>query len=86
MAVATGDPAAVLQGEIYGVDAAQLAELDRFEGVPRLYERQHHQLSDGRHVWVYVGRSHQVRHVQRITSWPPASDHLRPAPGPAARR
>jgi gamma-glutamylcyclotransferase (GGCT)/AIG2-like uncharacterized protein YtfP len=86
MAVATDDPAAVLQGEIYGVDAAQLAELDRFEGVPRLYARQRHQLSDGRCVWVYVGCSQQVRHVQRITSWPPASDHTRPAPGPAPRR
>ncbi len=86
MAVATDDPAAVLQGEVYGIDAAQLAGLDRFEGVPRLYQRERHQLSDGRHVWVYVGRSQQVRHVPRITSWPPASDHPRPAPGPAARR
>ena len=86
MAVATDDPAAMLQGEVYGVDAVQLADLDRFEGVPRLYERQRHQLSDGRAVWVYVGRSQQVRHVRRITSWPPASDQPQPAPGPAARR
>jgi hypothetical protein len=33
-----------------------------------------------------LGRARQVRHVQRITSWPPASDHPRPAPEPAARR
>ena len=86
MAVATDDPAAVLQGEVYGVNAAQLAELDRFEGVPRLYQRQRHQLSDGRAVWVYVGRPRQVRHVRRISCWPPASDHPRPAPGLTARR
>jgi gamma-glutamylcyclotransferase (GGCT)/AIG2-like uncharacterized protein YtfP len=86
MAVATDDPAAVLQGEVYGVNAAQLAQLDRFEGVPRLYQRQRHQLSDGRAVWVYVGRPRQVRHVRRISCWPPASDQPRPAPGPAARR
>ena len=67
MAVPAG-PEASLQGEIYRVDAAQLARLDRFEGVPRLYERQRWQLSDGRAVWVYVGRARQVRHVRRITS------------------
>ena len=67
MAVPAG-PEASLQGEIYRVDAAQLARLDRFEGAPRLYERQRWQLSDGRAVWVYVGRAWQVRHVRRITS------------------
>ena len=68
MAVATGDPAARLQGEVYRVDAEQLARLDRFEGAPRLYERQRWRLLDGRAVWVYVGRPRQVRHVRRITS------------------
>ena len=94
MAVASDDPAAVLQGEVYGVDGAQLAELDRFEGVPRLYERQRHQLRDGRSVWVYVGRLRQVRHVRLIVSghWsgpltaPPTSGRRGPEPGPAARR
>lgn len=86
MAVTTDDPAAVLPGEIYRVDATQLAALDRFEGVPRLYERQGHRLSDGLRVWVYVGRSHQVRHVDRISSWPPASDHPQPATGQEAKR
>ena len=94
MAVASTDPAAVLQGEVYGVDAGLLAELDRFEGVPRLYERQGHQLDDGRAVWVYVGQSHQVRHVQRIRcgNWSgpwltgrPASDRRGPAAGPATQ-
>lgn len=84
-AEAEAEDEALLQGELYAVDAAQLAALDRFEGVPRLYERQRHQLSDGREVWVYVGRSQQVRNVRRITSWPPASDQPRPAPGPAGK-
>lgn len=68
MAVASDDPQACLQGEIYGVSTAQLARLDRFEGVPRLYERLLRPLDDGRHAWVYVGRPRQVRHVSRIAS------------------
>ena len=68
MAIASDDPQAVLHGELYRVDAAQLARLDRFEGAPRLYERQRRTLADGRSVWVYVGRPHQVRHVQRLPS------------------
>ena len=62
------DPEARLWGEIYSVDAEQLARLDHFEGAPRLYERQRWHLSDGRTVWVYVGRPRQVRHVRRISS------------------
>lgn len=68
MAVATSHPGAPLQGELYAVSTAQLAALDRFEGVPRLYERQRHQLGDGRSAWVYVGRAHQVRHSPQLTT------------------
>jgi gamma-glutamylcyclotransferase (GGCT)/AIG2-like uncharacterized protein YtfP len=68
MAVPSSDPTARLQGELYAVQGTQLARLDRFEGAPRLYERQRWQLSDGRAVWVYVGRARQVRHVRRIPS------------------
>ena len=68
MAVASSDPEARLRGELYRVGAEQLARLDRFEGAPRLYERQRWRLRDGREVWVYVGRGHQVRHVRRIPS------------------
>jgi len=90
MAVASHDPAHQLQGEIYGVSAAQLMALDRFEGAPRLYERQRWSLADGRWVWVYVGRDRQVRHVPAIRSgcWSgslkssPASGQTRPGPGP----
>ena len=62
------EPEARLQGEIYRVDGQHLSRLDRFEGAPRLYERQRWPLSDGRSVWVYVGKPHQVRHVQRLRS------------------
>jgi len=68
MAVPSEDPESWLQGELYAVSAAELARLDHFEGVPRLYERQARTLADGRRVWVYVGRSRQVRHVRRIPS------------------
>jgi len=64
------DPDAQLLGELYSVSPQLLTALDRFEGAPRLYERQRHRLSDGRAVWLYVGRPKQVRHVRRISSWP----------------
>lgn len=99
MAVISNDDAAVLQGEIHAVTAPHLQALDRFEGVPRLYERQAWRLEDGRRVWVYVGRAEQVRHVNRIASgrWngptpgfrrsarPPASDQPRPTAPPEQR-
>lgn len=65
MAVA-GGAGSRLQGELYAVEEALLAELDQFEGVPRLYERQRWQLEDGAAAWVYVGRARQVRHVPLI--------------------
>jgi gamma-glutamylcyclotransferase (GGCT)/AIG2-like uncharacterized protein YtfP len=70
MAIASAE--ATLQGELYAVSAEKLSALDRFEGAPRLYERQQRQLEDGRVVWVYVGQAHQVRHVPLIHSgrWP----------------
>jgi gamma-glutamylcyclotransferase (GGCT)/AIG2-like uncharacterized protein YtfP len=68
MAVASDDPADTIAGELYAVTPAMLAALDRFEGVPRLYERQSWRLADGSQAWVYVGRQRQVRHGARITS------------------
>jgi gamma-glutamylcyclotransferase (GGCT)/AIG2-like uncharacterized protein YtfP len=68
MAIANGDATCSLEGEVYAVGAALLERLDRFEGAPRLYQRQAHALADGRTVWVYVGRARQVRHVRRIPS------------------
>lgn len=68
MAIASGDPSHCLQGELYAVHDTQLAALDRFEGAPRLYQRQSHPLPDGRSVWVYVGQPRQVRHVAQIVS------------------
>lgn len=68
MAIANGDATSWLEGEVYAVGTELLDRLDRFEGVPRLYERQAHTLADGRTVWVYVGRARQVRQVRRIRS------------------
>ena len=82
MAVASDAAGACVLGEIYAVGQELLAALDRFEGVPRLYERQRHRLIDGRAVWVYVGRPRQVRHVRPISCWPPASAPPEPTPEP----
>jgi gamma-glutamylcyclotransferase (GGCT)/AIG2-like uncharacterized protein YtfP len=68
MAIACDGANACISGELYAVSTDHLAALDRFEGAPRLYQRQSHQLSDGRAVWIYVGRPRQVRHVTRIVS------------------
>jgi gamma-glutamylcyclotransferase (GGCT)/AIG2-like uncharacterized protein YtfP len=72
----------VVRGEVYRVDAAGLARLDRLEGYPRLYDRRPLPLADGRQAWVYLGRPHQVRHVSPIADgcW------RGPAPGAAVRR
>ena len=71
-----------VRGEVYAVDAAGLARLDRLEGYPRLYYRRPLPLADGRRAWVYLGRPHHVRHVSAIADgcW------LGPAPGAAVRR
>lgn len=68
MAIASGDPADLLSGELYAAGAPQLQALDRFEGAPRLYTRQRWPLLDGQQVWVYVGRAQQVRFVPQIQS------------------
>jgi gamma-glutamylcyclotransferase (GGCT)/AIG2-like uncharacterized protein YtfP len=72
MAVASQDPRSRLWGEVYAVPLQQLVLLDRFEGVPRLYERIERTLEDGRPVWVYVGRPRQVRYARRLPEgeWP----------------
>lgn len=61
-----------IQGELYAVDPAQLERLDRFEGAPRLYQRQQRRLPDGRAVWIYLGQPRQVRHSPRLARgiWP----------------
>lgn len=68
MAIPSDNPHHRLHGELFAVSASTLAALDRFEGAPRLYQRQSHQLSDGRAVWVYVGQPRQVRHVAQLVS------------------
>ena len=74
MAIVSDEPTPILHGELYGVSTQLLQALDRFEGAPRLYARQRQQLSDGRPVWIYVGRAQQVRFVDRLDDgiWPGA--------------
>jgi len=62
----------VVWGEVYAVNPATLEQLDRLEGVPRLYQRQPRPLTDGRTAWVYLGRPSQVRHVPALEAgvWP----------------
>ena len=69
-------------GELYRVDGEQLARLDRFEGVPRLYTRHRMPLRDGRPAWIYLGRPRQVRHSPRLAEgrWP-ATDGRRSRQG-----
>lgn len=76
-----------LHGELYRVGAPLLARLDRFEGVPRLYERCRWPLADGRAVWVYLGRPRQVRHSPRLQQgiWP-ASPQPYGSPSPSGPR
>ncbi|MEB3166196.1 MAG: gamma-glutamylcyclotransferase family protein [Cyanobacteriota bacterium] len=64
----------VVHGEVVVVPPPLLAELDRFEGVPRLYQRHRRRLIDGRWVWIYLGQARQVRHSPRLASgrWPSA--------------
>lgn len=74
MAIVGPDTAAdAVQGELWWVDGATLAELDRLEGVPRLYERRRLPLASGQAAWVYVGRPRQVRHAPVLPQglWPP---------------
>lgn len=61
-----------IQGEIYAVAWSALAELDAFEGCPRLYRRCRFPLADGRLVWIYLGQPHQVRNRPRLPKggWP----------------
>jgi gamma-glutamylcyclotransferase (GGCT)/AIG2-like uncharacterized protein YtfP len=72
----------LVRGEVYAVDAAGLARLDRLESYPRLYDRRPLPLADGRTAWVYLGQPRQVRHVSAIADgrW------VGPAPGAAVRR
>ena len=70
------DPETVpVSGDVFAVDdetLEQLEQLDRLEGVPRLYQRQQLELLDGRRVWIYLGQPHQVRHRPALATgrWP----------------
>jgi gamma-glutamylcyclotransferase (GGCT)/AIG2-like uncharacterized protein YtfP len=59
----------VLQGEVYVVDEKTLAQVDRLEGHPDLYERHQRPLSDGSSAWLYEAQ------IQR---WEPGALDGRP--------
>jgi gamma-glutamylcyclotransferase (GGCT)/AIG2-like uncharacterized protein YtfP len=56
----------VVHGEVYAVDDAALARLDRLEDVPNEYQRRICPLEDGRQGWVYFGTASQVRGLPRV--------------------
>jgi len=59
-AMCAGGQTAVL-GEIYAVDDATLARLDRLEGHPRLYQRMQIRLAGGQEVEAYLMDSARMR-------------------------
>jgi gamma-glutamylcyclotransferase (GGCT)/AIG2-like uncharacterized protein YtfP len=61
-----GDVAVV--GEVYEVDAATLASLDRLEGHPRYYERRCIELADGSEADTYLRPVAQVAGYEVIES------------------
>jgi gamma-glutamylaminecyclotransferase len=66
-AMSTGGETAVL-GEIYAVDDATLARLDRLEGHPRLYQRTQIRLADGQEVQTYLMGDARMRRRPAIPS------------------
>ena len=66
-AMSTGGETAVL-GEVYAVDEATLARLDRLEGHPSFYQRTQVRLEDGREVQTYRMDRSRMRGRARISS------------------
>ena len=62
------DGRTAVMGEVYEVDEALLARLDRFEGCPGLYQRHAIMLADGALAHAYVQRLDQVRGRAKIPS------------------
>ena len=58
-------------GELYEVTPEHLGALDRFEGVPRLYERVSIRLANGETTEAYVqrGASHRTRDIIASGDW-----------------
>ena len=64
--LAGGDTAVV--GEVYAVDRATLADLDRLEGHPHFYRRKLIPLEDGERVLAYLLRREQAQGRPTIDS------------------
>lgn len=82
MAAVDPSGSSVLHGEIYAVTAEQLEHVDRFEGAPRLYERQLHRLVMGERsgsTWAGRGRFALWRRSPRAAGWAQTATNQRPA-------
>ena len=66
-AMVSGGRTAIV-GEIYWIDSATLAALDRLEGHPSFYRRRPVRLDDGEEVLTYLLTPGQARGRPRITS------------------
>jgi gamma-glutamylaminecyclotransferase len=66
-AMSTGGETAVL-GEVYAVDDATLARLDRLEGHPSFYQRTQIRLDDGQEVQTYLMERSRMRGRAPIAS------------------
>jgi gamma-glutamylcyclotransferase (GGCT)/AIG2-like uncharacterized protein YtfP len=44
-----------VEGELYEVDRATFAALDRLEGQNHMYKRRRNRLPDGTYAWIYIG-------------------------------
>jgi gamma-glutamylaminecyclotransferase len=75
-AMSTGGETAVL-GEVYAVDDATLARLDRLEGHPSFYQRTRIRLDDGREVQTYLMDRARMRGRVLIASGDWRAHHAR---------
>jgi gamma-glutamylaminecyclotransferase len=75
-AMSTGGETAVL-GEVYAVDEATLARLDRLEGHPSFYQRTRIRLDDGREVQTYLMDRARMRGRVLIASGDWRAHHAR---------
>jgi gamma-glutamylaminecyclotransferase len=75
-AMSTGGETAVL-GEVYAVDDATLARLDRLEGHPSFYQRTRIRLADGREVQTYLMDRARMRGRVLIASGDWRAHHAR---------
>jgi gamma-glutamylaminecyclotransferase len=75
-AMSTGGETVVL-GEVYAVDEATLARLDRLEGHPSFYQRTQIRLEGGQEVQTYLMDRNRMHERARISSGDWRAHHAR---------